>query len=209
MIHDIVLRWVVTGLSALSAAAWGFAIVSRHRVWTQVVRWGLHFVMAIAMAVMVWPWGAQLSATGPAVFFVLAAVWFVISALVPAEVPGETVPLRTVYAYHALMMLAMAWMYTFIHGLLSPGHSSMHHHMDMDMAGKEVQTSAGSPAWITAINWFWFVGFVVAAVFWTSGFAIKRTDGSTYGRWRSLDTPAQATMAAAMSIMFGATLFQA
>jgi hypothetical protein len=205
MIHDIVLRWVVTGLSALSAAAWGFAIVRRHRVWTQVVRCGLHFVMAIAMAVMVWPLGAQLPATGPAVFFVLAAVWFVISAFVP----GETVPLRTVYAYHALMMLAMAWMYTFIHGFLSPGHSSMHHHMDMDMAGKEVQTSAGSPAWITAINWFWFVGFVVAAVFWTSGFAIKRTDGSTYGWWRSLDTPAQATMAAAMSIMFGATLFQA
>ena len=209
MIHDIVLRWVVTGLSALSAAAWGFAIVSRHRVWTQVVGCRLHFVMAIAMAVMVWPRGAQLPATGPAVFFALAAVWFVILALIPAEVPAETVPLRTVYGYYALMMLAMAWMYTFIHGLLSPGHSSMHHHMDMDMAGKEVQTSAGSPAWITAINWFWFVGFVVAAVFWTSGFGINRPDGSTHGWWRSLNAPAQATMAAAMSIMFGATLFQA
>jgi hypothetical protein len=209
MIHDIVLRWVVTGLSALSGAAWGLTIVIRHRAWTQVVPCGLHFVMAIAMAVMVWPWGAQLPATGPAVFFTLAAVWFVILAFISAEVPAETVPLRTVYGYHALMMLAMAWMYTFIHGLLSPGHSSMHHHMDTDMAGKEVQTSAGSPAWITAINWFWFVGFVVAAVFWTSAFAIKRPDGSTYGWWRSLNTPAQATMAAAMSIMFGATLFQA
>jgi hypothetical protein len=209
MIHDIVLRWVVTGLSALSAGAWGLAIVSRHRVWTEAVRCGLHFVMAIAMLVMVWPWGAQLPATGPAVFFVLAAVWFVILSLNPAEVPGETVPLRTVYGYHALMMLAMAWMYTFIHGLLSPGHSSMHHHMDMDMVGKEVQTSAGSPAWITAIDWFWFVGFAVAAVFWTSGFGIKRPDGSTYNWWRSLNTPAQITMAAAMSIMFGATLFQA
>jgi Domain of unknown function (DUF5134) len=211
MIHDIVLRWVVTGLSALSAAAWGLAIVSRHRVWTEVVRWGLHFVMAIAMAVMLWPWGAQLPTTGPAVFFVLAAVWFVILAVIPAEVPAETVPLRTVYVYHALMMLAMAWMYTFIHGLLSPSHSSMHLHMDMDMdmAGKEVQASAGPPAWITAINWFWFVGFIVAVVVWTSGFGLKPRDGSTYGWWRSFNTVAQATMALAMSIMFGATLFRA
>jgi hypothetical protein len=205
MIHDIVLRWIITGLSALSAAAWGFAIVSRHRMWTEVVRCGLHFVMAIAMAVMVWPWGAQLPATGPAVFFSLAAVWFVTLALVPVE----TVPLRTVYGYHALMMLAMAWMYTFIHGLLLPGNSSMHHDTDMDMAGKVVQTSAESPGWITVINWFWFVGFVVAAPFWTSGFGVKRPDGSTDGWWRSLNMPAQATMAAAMPIMFGATLFQA
>ena len=78
------------------------------------------------------PWGAQLPATGPAVFFSLAAVWFVTLALVPAE----TVPLRAVYGYHALMMLAMAWMYTFIHGLLLPGRSSMHHDTAMDMAGK-------------------------------------------------------------------------
>lgn len=205
MIHDIVLRWVVTGLSALSAAAWEFAIVSRHRVWTEVVRCGLHFVMAIAMAVMVWPWGALLPTTGPAVFFSLAAVWFVAFALVP----GETVPLRTVYGYQALMMLAMAWMYTFIHGLLLPGHSSMHHHAGMDMAGKEVQTSAESPGWVTAINWFWFIGFVVAAVLWTSGFGVKRPGRSTDGWWRSLNTPGQATMAAGMSIMFGATLFQA
>jgi uncharacterized protein DUF5134 len=92
VIDDIVLRWVVTGISAVSAAAWGLAIVSRHPVWTDVVRCPLHFVMAIAMAVMIWPWGAELPAAGPAVFFSLAAGWFVILALVPAE----TVPLRTV-----------------------------------------------------------------------------------------------------------------
>jgi hypothetical protein len=139
------------------------------------------------------------------VFFSLAAVWFVALAVVPAE----TVPPRTVYGYHALMMLAMAWMYTFIHGLLVPGHSSTHHHAGMDMAAKVVQTSAESPGWIKAINWLWFVGFVVAAIFWTSGFEVKQPDGSTAGWWRSLNTPGQATMTAAMSIMFGATLFQA
>jgi hypothetical protein len=192
MIDDIVLRWVVTGLSALSAAGWGIAVLSQHRSWTDVVRCGLHFAMAIAMAVMVWPWRAQLPATGPAVFFLLATLWFLASAVVPAE----SVPLRTVYGYHALMMLAMAWMYAFIHGLLLPGHSPKHHHMDMHMADAVVPTTAGAPGWIAAINWFSFVGFAVAAVFWTSG------------RWRPVNTPAQATMAAAMSIMFGATLFQ-
>ena len=204
MIHDLVLRWLVTVLSAVSGAAWGFAIISRRRVWSEVVRCGLHLLMAIAMAVMVWPWGAQIPATGPAVFFSLAAVWFVISALAPAE----TVPLRTLYGYDALMMLAMTWMYAFIHGLLLPGHSSVHH-MDMDMAGKEVETSVGPPVWVTAINWCWFVGFALAAVVWTSGFGVKRAAGSTDGWWRSLNAPGQATMAAAMSVMFGATLFQA
>jgi hypothetical protein len=204
MIDDMVLSWVVTGLSALSAAAWGSAVVGRHRSWTEVVRCGLHFVMAVAMAVMVWPWGAQLPATGPAVFFAVAALWFVTLAVVPAE----TVPLRTVYGYHALMMLGMAWMYAFIHGLLLPRHSQMHHHMGVDMADTTVSTTAGSPGWIATMNWFWFVGFVVAALFWASGLGVKRPDGATY-RWsRSLNTPAQATMAAAMSIMFGATLFQ-
>jgi Domain of unknown function (DUF5134) len=83
------------------------------------------------------------------VFFSLAAVWFVALGLVPAE----TVPPRTVYGYHALMMLTMARMYTFIHGLLFAGRSSTHHHTGMDIAGKVVQTSAESPGWITAINW--------------------------------------------------------
>ena len=82
-------------------------------------------------------------------------------------------------------------------------------HSHMDMAGTEVQPGAESPGWITAINWFWFIGFLVAAVFWTSGFGVKRADGSTNGWWRSLNAPVQAMMAAAMSIMFGATLFQA
>ncbi|MEB3981435.1 DUF5134 domain-containing protein [Mycobacterium sp. 663a-19] len=203
MIDDLVLRWIVTGLSALSAAAWGFVVVVRHRSVDEVVRCGLHLVMAVAMAVMAWPWGAQLPATGPSVFFALAALWFVASALVSAE----TAPLRTVYGYHALMMLAMAWMYAFVHGLLLPSHSSAHPHVEMDMAEPVVPTGAGSPGWVAAVNGFWFVGFVASAVFWTSRFRAERPTAD--GRWRSLTAPAQATMAAAMSIMFGATLFQA
>lgn len=205
MIDDIVLRWVVTGLSALGAVAWGYVLLNRRRSWIEVVRCAVHVVMAIAMAVMVWPWGTQLPATAPTVFFAVAALWFVILAVVSAE----TVPLRTVYGYHALMMLAMVWMYAFIHGLVPPAHSSNHHHhIDMDMAGMVVPTTVGSPGLIATMNWFWFVGFGLAAGIWASGLGVKRADESAPGSWRSLTAPAQATMAAAMSIMFGATLFQ-
>lgn len=37
----------------------------------------LHFVMAVVMATTAWPWGTRVPTTGPAVFFLLAAVWFV------------------------------------------------------------------------------------------------------------------------------------
>ena len=52
MIHDLVLRWLVTGLFVLSAAECVFAIITQRRPWTSVVSNGLHFVMAVAMVVM-------------------------------------------------------------------------------------------------------------------------------------------------------------
>lgn len=76
MIHDLMLRWVVTGLFVLTAAECGLAIIAKRRPWTLIVNHGLHFAMAVAMAVMAWPWGARVPTTGPAVFFLLAAVWF-------------------------------------------------------------------------------------------------------------------------------------
>lgn len=74
MIHDLMLRWVVTGLFVLTAAECGLAIIAKRRPWTLIVNHGLHFAMAVAMAVMAWPWGARVPTTGPAVFFLLAAV---------------------------------------------------------------------------------------------------------------------------------------
>lgn len=69
MIHDLVLRWVVTGLFVLTAAECVLAIVGKRRPWAWVVSHGLHFVMALAMVMMAWPSGAQLPSTGPTVFF--------------------------------------------------------------------------------------------------------------------------------------------
>jgi len=211
MIDAPLLRWVVTGLFLLSAADWGFAVVTQRRLWTAIVRYGLHFVMSIAMAVMVWPWGAQLPTTGPGVFFLLASVWFVVATTFVSE---RTVAKRAEYGYHALMMLAMAWMYAFMNGQLLPGQSTTRHHMPtdvpmpgIDVPGIDMPASGGSPGWITTVDWFWFAGFLVAAVVWAYRFAAERSHGAVHRWW--LDSLGQAMMAAGMAIVFGTMLFQA
>jgi hypothetical protein len=201
MIDDLVLRWVVTALFVLSAAEWGFGVVTQRRVWTAIVRYGLHFVMSIAMAVMVWPWGARLPTTGPAVFFLLAAVWFAVATTFVSE---KTVAKRTEYGYHALMMLAMAWMYAV---MKMPTDMPRDMPMpDMNMPATDMPASDGSPGWITTINWLWFAGLVVATVFWAYRFAAERSHGAVRRWW--LDSLGQAMMAAGMAITFGAMLFQ-
>ncbi len=129
MIQDLLLRWIVTALFVISAAECGFAIAADRRSLTHVVGHSLHFVMAVAMAVMAWPRGAALPTTGPMVFFLAATVWFVVVALAES---GH----RVSNAYHASMMLAMAWMYAVMSGSLLPtptegtgdgGGSGAHH----------------------------------------------------------------------------------
>jgi hypothetical protein len=199
MIDDLLLRWVVTVLFVLSAAEWGFAAITQRRVWTAIVRYGLHFVMSVAMAVMVWPWGARFPTTGPAVFFLLAAVWFVVATTFVSE---KTVAKRAEYGYHALMMLAMAWMYA-VMSTNMPADIPM---PDMNMPATDMPASGGSPGWITTIDWLWFAALVVAAVFWAYRFAAERSHGAVCRWW--LDSLGQAMMAAGMAIMFGAMLFQ-
>ncbi|MCV6984997.1 DUF5134 domain-containing protein [Mycobacterium shinjukuense] len=208
MIHDLMLRWVVTGLFALPAAECGLAIAARLRPWTWVVNHGLHFVMAVGMAVMAWPWGARLPATGPAVFFLLAAAWFVTMAVVAAQATG----VRGLYGYHGLMMLATAWMYVVMDGHLLPGSSSAQHATGhggsmpgMDMAAMDMLASDGSPLWFSAVNWFGVVGLAVAAVVWTFRYFTQRHEAAGS---RSLGNLGQAMMAAGMSILFVATLFR-
>ena len=202
MIDDLFLRWVVTGLFALSAAQWAFAIITQRTVWTAIVRYGLHFAMSIAMAMMVWPWGPQLPTTESAVFFLLAAAWFVIATTFLSE---RTVAKRAEYGYHALMMLAMAWMYAVMNGHLLPGQSATLH--QMGMAAMDMPASGGTPGWITAVNWFWFAGLVAATVFWAYRFAAERSHGAVRRWW--LDSLGQAMTAAGMAIVFGAMLFRA
>ncbi|BBX95512.1 DUF5134 domain-containing protein [Mycobacterium lacus] len=209
MIHDLTLRWVVSALFTLSAAECGIAIVTQRRPWTLVLGHGLHFAMAVAMAVMAWPRGARIPATGPAVFFLLAAVWFVTMAVVASGPPA----LRSLRGYHGLMMLATAWMYAIMSDHLLPVRSSIQQptQPDMampaqDMAGMNMPTSGASSLWFSAVNWIGMVGFAVAAVFWTYRYSMERRHHAT--RSRSLGTLGQAIMAAGMAIMFRAALSQ-
>jgi hypothetical protein len=198
MIDDLVLRWVVTALFVASAAEWAVAVITQRRAWTAMVRYGLHFVMSVAMAMMIWPWGPQLPTLEGAVFFLLATAWFAVGTAFLSE---RTVAKRVEYGYHALMMLAMAWMFAAMNGHLLPGQQVKH-----TMPGMEMPVSGGPPGWISAVNWFWFAGLVVATVFWGYRFAAERSHGATRRWW--LDSAGQAMMAAGMGITFGAMLFQ-
>jgi hypothetical protein len=203
MIHDILLRWVVTGLFALTAVEFGVAVIAKPRPWTSAVNHALHFVMAVAMVVMAWPRSAQLPTTGPAVFFLLAAVTFVGMAIFAIR----TTTRRELYAYHGLMMLATAWMYAIMDSHLLPDQSSAQ--PEMSMPGMKMSAmkmpASNSATWSSAVGWLGAVGFAVAAVFWTCRYVLDRRR-KTAPR-RSLGDLGQAMMAAGMAIFFLATLF--
>jgi hypothetical protein len=203
MIHDIVLRWVVIGLFALTAVEYGVAVITKPRPWTSAVNHALHVVMAVAMVVMAWPWSTQLPTTGPAVFFLLAAVTFAAMAIFAIRTTSR----RELYFYHGLMMLATAWMYVIMDSHLMPAGSSTQ--PDMSMPGMDVSAmnmpARNSATWSSAVGWFGAVGFTAAAIFWTYRYVLDRRR-KTAPR-RSLGDLGQAMMAAGMAIFFLATLF--
>jgi Domain of unknown function (DUF5134) len=203
MIHDIVLRWVVIGLFALTAVEYGLAVVTKPRPWTSAVNHALHVVMAVAMVVMAWPWSTQLPTTGPAVFFLLAAGTFAAMAIFAIRTTSR----RELYFYHGLMMLATAWMYVIMDSHLMPAGSSTQ--PDMSMPGMDVSAmnmpARNSATWSSAVGWFGAVGFTAAAIFWTYRYVLDRRR-KTAPR-RSLGDLGQAMMAAGMAIFFLATLF--
>lgn len=205
MIHDSTLRWVITGLFVLFAAQCGLAILTKPRPWTMAVNHGWHLVMAVAMAAMAWPWGAQLPTTGPAVLFLLAALWFVAMAVVAAPARGRL----TVNGYHALMMVATAWMYATMdpHLLSAPPATPMPgmEMPGMDMGAVNMPASSGHPVWFSAVNWLGAIGFAIAALGWTYSHFQRRQHMAIRC---SLGNLGQAMMAAGMSILFLAALFQ-
>ncbi|BAX93297.1 DUF5134 domain-containing protein [Mycobacterium shigaense] len=216
MIHNTVLRWIVTVLFVLSAAKCLFAVATGPRAWTPTVREVLHLVMSVAMVIMVWPWGMTLPTAAPLVFFLLAAAWFAATAVKVAHH-------RSLDSYHALMMLAMAWMYALMNGTLLPGqtgtpngsdnvkppHASM---PDMSMPGMDMpdmpaaSSSNGHPASIDAVNWLCAIGFGVAAAWWVYRYLAMRKTEPTSSFYRLTGSVTQAMMAAGMAIMFAMIL---
>lgn len=207
MIADPVVRWIVTLLFLFSAGVCIQTIAaSRHSV-PGVISHGLHAVMAIAMAVMAWPRGADLPSRGPMIFFFAAALWFVI---ITARSAGH----RLVNAYHAFMMLAMAWMYAAMGGLsLNGGDSAPGPMPDMDMgsgsaghaghAGHGGHSAAGSAAaeamsLPVLLNWVCVIAFALATVYWLYRLITARLQAS--GDF--VGVLCQLAMAAGMAIMF-------
>ena len=223
MIHDIALRWMLTLLFGFSAAVCVRAAVAGRPSPTTVVSHALHALMAFAMAVMAWPAGAALPTRAPMFVFATAAVWF-------AVVTVRNTRHRMGYAYHALMMAAMTWMYAAMGGiplgrsassdLAATAAMTMPGMPDMagmpDMPGMPTgsvpagQGTGGSGAhaanWITALNLLCTIGFAVAAVFWLYRLLTDRRQATDDESSRRGAVLGQFAMAAATAAMFGALL---
>ena len=219
MIQDVTLRWVVTLLFVFSAGVYVQAIVANRQSGAEVIGNSLHAIMAVAMAVMAWPRGAALPTTAPMVFFALAALWFTVVAARAAAHRGANV-------YHALMMLAMSWMYAAMGGLpllraaqpatmpamdrapASTGHGG--HGGHGGHAGHSGHGGGGGhsdmPAWVGTLNWICAVGFAAAFVYWLYRFVVARVGGPALPVQRHVGILGQAAMAAGMAIMFAVML---
>lgn len=203
MIDDLPLRWLVTGLFLFSAV--GFALVADRRSWTSMVSHGLHVTMSIAMAAMAWPQALGLPPTPAEAFFLAAALWFLIAAVLIARMIGA----RLAFGYHAVKMAAMAWMYATMGGHLTPEHPPMPNTTAMDMSEMTAAPANDSHGWITTVNWIWAGVFVLAAFVW-SYLLITAPRRRGNGLWRTrLATVVQAITAAGMSVMFAVEVFQA
>ena len=224
MIQDLALRWVVTLLFVFSAAVCVQAIAAHRHSVSNVISHSLHAIMAIAMAVMAWPRGAELPTRAPLLFFAAAAVWFAVITL-------RTTDHRAGNAYHTVMMAAMAWMYAAMGGipLQKAGSSEDAAMTGMDMpdmpgmpgmnagsghaghaghsGGQAAGHSGAEPAtWIAALNWLCTMGFTAATVFWLYRFITARLQPSEDGSHQSVGILCQLAMAAGMAIMFGVML---
>ena len=77
----------------------------------------------------------------------------------------------------------------------------------MDMGATTMSSNhAGHPGWIAAVNWFWTIGFAVAALWWIYHYFARRQARGAQPADRSLGIACQAMMAAGMAIMFGVML---
>jgi hypothetical protein len=222
MIQDMTLRWVVTLLYVCSAAVCVQTIVANRHSAANVISHSLHAIMAVAMAVMAWPRGAELPPRAPMIFFLVAALWFAVST---ARVAGH----RAANVYHSFMMLAMSWMYAAMGGLNLPkardsasmaGMDGMPGMPGMDgSSGHEGHgghaghgghgagdSGAQFAAWVGTLNWMCTIGFTVAAVFWLYRLITERLQSTEDRSHSTVGILCQLAMAAGMAIMFGVML---
>lgn len=210
MIQDLALRWVVTLLFLFSAAVCVQAVAANKHGVANAVSHSLHAIMAVAMAVMAWPRGAELPTRAPMIFFAAAAVWF-------AVVTARNSDHRAGNVYHTLMMLAMAWMYAAMGGLplTKAAPAAMQDMPGMDMSGGHAGhaghaghggaagAAAPEPAsWVGVLNWVCVIGFGAATAFWLYRLVTARLKPAENGSHQSVGILCQLAMAAGMAIMF-------
>lgn len=206
MIQGLGLRWLITLLFLFSAAVCARGMVAGRHSASTLIGHSLHAIMAIAMAVMAWPRGADLPTRAPMLFFAAAAVWFATIMITGRQH-------RAANGYHTLMMAAMAWMYAAMGGLPSPNATSepTGHDRHAGHAGHPRHSAAGhvgtdTASWIGVLNWVCAIGFGVAAAVWLHRFVDSRRQSESGAPGRSLGILCQFAMATGMAIMFAAML---
>ena len=204
MISDLALRWVVTLMFLFSAGVCVSSILKHRHSIAGLISHSLHAVMAVAMAVMAWPRGAELPTRAPMIFFALAAVWFALATVATVGAGHRLSDL-----YHALMMLAMSWMYAAMGGLPLPRSGRSVAVMSESSSGHPghaghaavMQSGTGS-SWVHALNWVCVLFFATAAAFWFYRLITARLRGAN----GTVAILCQLAMAAGMAVMFAVML---
>lgn len=215
VIGDLALRWIITILFGAGIAAYVHILLTQKVGRASTVNHLLHLAMSAAMIVMAWGVGMNLLPAAPIAFFLLAGGWFAAAASRMSNAMAE----RLTNGYCAVMMAAMAWMFTVMSAGLAGqiGHSSSDHAhsaaLGMDMSASEMAPHQMSPIestgqWIAAVNWIAALGFAFAALYWACRYlgARRASPVPRQGRLARLEPLYQACTAAGTALMFGALL---
>jgi hypothetical protein len=196
MVADPTVAWLLTALFAATAAAYLYGALGRGQA--RDVRCAvddvLHVLMAVAMVVMLWPWGMSVPAMVYVLVFTAAALWFVSRALFPAATTPERHGSPQAAWYHAAMMGSMVFMAAVMSVAMDPtdvgaqpaAADTAMAGMDMaGMSGMDMGGAAGTPGAVPMPDdvWVWVpslvlaIGFAVAAVR-LGGIAYRRRGGA-------------------------------
>ncbi len=140
---------------------------------------GTHVLMCVAMIAMVWPWGVDWPVAPQVVIFVLGALWFLaqlwITGPVSAGHAHGTGPFPVVASvYHAVMMIATAWMVVAMPTLMGdsssvrgPTSMSGMHLSGADLSRYQMSTPGLSRGFAVASGWAFLAILAAASVLLT------------------------------------------
>lgn len=181
----------------------------------------LHLIAGLVMLAMLWTWYFSIPSVVWIVFFTGAAAWYAYRLLFHGPGPEATThhTSRRAVAYHAAMMLAMAWMVVAMtpNAPLVDVEAASGAHTDHEppmggMPGMDagstthhsMDSMTGGQAWALPITWVLGIGLALAAG-WFCLRSIHRIGTTTVWTARItgtiVDTLVDAAMAAGMAVM--------